>query len=142
MDDLERRLYEKYGTRKLSKNEIKDVLEEAIASKIIDKGDVRDFGDMRVDELLLWIGEMRREFFYSDCLNRMDNELFNTSFREENGVKRSNELTEKILRAYFEYDRMTRVTDTPKKRTWHRNTVLVSAVLLLLMYFSYTPVPY
>lgn len=149
MDELEKRLFEKYGTRTISPEEIQEILVEASKRGLIEKKDIRPQPPMDATSLMEHISHLRRLFLINDGFSL---ELSGDESREslydgggaKNGPARNEEnkdkVMDKVLRAYFEYERSTHTIQNKRRKV----VILPSVALVLLtaLFFLYTPEPY
>lgn len=139
MDELEKSLFEKYGTRTISTEEIQEILERASKKGLIERKDIRPQPPMDATSLVEHISHLRRLFLINDGFSL---DLSGDGLDLDSGRAGTDEekVADKVLRAYFEYER-TAYTISKVSRT----AVMVTGIVLpciAALFFMYTPKPY
>lgn len=76
-----------------------------------------------------------------DYSSIFENNYLNNITHNKNSCKEDPELTEKVLKAYLEYENITRVNEEYKKSKYNMGTWMV-VLLPVMVYFTYTLPPY
>lgn len=141
MDDLERKIVEKYGAGKIPSEDIDQILNDAATRGLIERKDIRPQPSMNASELINHISHLKRLFLINDNfeLNSDDDpyESLCCSGSGSNGKKVINN----VLRAYFEYEKKHLRRDNRSGRGVLVAT-LISAGIIAAFFVSYTPKPY
>lgn len=138
MDELEKELYEKYGTAEIQPWDISTILRKAADKHIIDEKDISYLGPMSASDLVEHISQIRRNFLFSDCLDFGSDISYNSMGASDPAMK-DPRIVDKVLKAYFEYEKITRAET--KKSTGIAKWLLLLG-LVLGGFFSYTTKPY
>lgn len=139
MDQLESELYERYGSGPIPSGDTKGILKDAADRSIIDPGDVISLQSTSVGNMMEYILKVRRDFLCKDRpIDFGSEEAYSSACSSEN-IKKDPRIVDKVLRAYFEYEKITK--PGAEKRGGMLKWVLVLGVPAVL-YFLYTPRPY
>jgi len=178
MNDLEKTLIEKYGTRTIPSEDIGKIMQDAARANLIEAKDIKPMSPMKASELHEHISRLRRNFLIGDDdkfhFDIQDEEPYKESNRimfgrhkasegkfsddncdgvffenskempcfkdtHESNSSSGREVMDKVLKAYFEYE---------KRRTVRKRPYLfylgISATIFTLVFgiLLYTPTPY
>ena len=104
MDELEKKIIEKYGTSTISAEECGQILDQAARKGLIERKDIKSVGPMDTSELIEHISCLRRHFLISDGFNmNMEDEVYE-SLCSSNENKENARILDKVLLAFFEYE--------------------------------------
>lgn len=145
MDELEKRL-RKYGNSIIPSEETLSIMREAASLNIILPEDVQSVGPMTASSLIEKISQIRKRFLLEKNF-QLDSEDLGTSFNSSSGTvghRRDPHMVDKVLKAYFEFEKRSRVK-TDRRRGLFRGvawfTIAVSTFGLCVSLF-YVQKPY
>ncbi|ELA41215.1 uncharacterized protein VICG_01704 [Vittaforma corneae ATCC 50505] len=139
MDELEKRIIEKYGTEKISPEEIDRILNDAAREGLIERKDIRPQPPMDASSLIDHISYLRRLFLINDGFHLNSDEDPYESLCCSGEKTDNSQILNNVLKAYFEYEKMCA---TKKKPTRKAPAILAVMSIFLFLFFSYTPKPY
>ncbi|KAI4291814.1 hypothetical protein PAPHI01_1088 [Pancytospora philotis] len=142
MQKLERKLYEKYGPGIIPKSDMRGVMDEAVALRIIDRREAQTPDAVDVAGLLEHLSMLRRGFLEKE-LDALEEQESCGAYSGAGSCERRSDpqLMDRALKAYFEYMKMQEVTERRAQgRPWRR--LLIGLLVALVCYALYTPKPY
>lgn len=140
MDELEKKIIEKYGTGTISAEECMKIMNKAAQNGLIERKDIKPMPSMNSSELIEHIFSLRRKFLISDGFSmNMEEEIYDSlSSSSEN--KEKGKILDKVLRAFLEYEKCRTVPQ--KRRSYFISYVFIFVLFILFGFISYTPAPY
>lgn len=139
MDQLENELHTKYGGALIPSGETRDILRDAADRGVIDARDVISLQSVSVQDMIEYILKVRRDFLCRDRPIDFGSEEAYSGMCSSESTKKDPRIVDNVLRAYFEYEKITRVT--AEKRGGVLKWVVALGIAVAL-YFAYTPRPY
>lgn len=137
MDELEKSLIQTYGTSIIPKADVAKIVDKACRDGLIDRSDAPELDSMDASELFEQISHTRRKFLLNKGFDfDLDNEIYGNNDLK---LTYDSEIMDKVLKAFFEYEKI-RTVETRKKKSFL--FYLTFPALAIALYFSYTPSPY
>lgn len=137
MDELEKRIIQKYGTEKIPSDEIARILSQAAREGLIERKDIKPQPSMDASSLIEHISHLRRLFLINDEFQLNSEEDVYEALCCSTEKKESKIDLNGVFKAYLEYDSLE-----SKKKDWKMMKFLILGLILTGGYFSYTPRPY
>lgn len=137
MDEFEKSVYKEFGTGIISSENVNKFLIKAAEKGLIERKDIKPQPSMKSSELIEHVKDMRRLFLVDESF-KLEEDPYESLCCS--GEKKDNtETLNKVLKAYFEFEKM----NSYKKKKGKSGFVVFFLILTgVIVYFSYTPVPY
>lgn len=137
MDELEKRIIQKYGTENIPSEEVDRILNQAAREGLIERKDIKPQPSMDASSLIEHISHLRRLFLINDEFHLNSEEDAYEALCCSTEKKDSKVDLNGVFKAYLEYEGL----ESKKKGGNMRNFAFL-VLVLIGAYFSYTPRPY
>lgn len=137
MDELEKRIIQKYGTENIPSEEISKILDQAAREGLIERKDIKPQSSMDASSLIEHISHLRRLFLINDEFHLNSDEDVYEALCCSVEKKDSKVDLNGVFKAYLEYESLNSAKKGRKMRNFG-----IFVLILIGAYFSYTPRPY